>query len=170
MLFRSSLSLKYSIHFLSVSLSPASSLSSFFLNFFFSLAHWPTSSSLICSADPPQAPSLISPSPIAQSVPLSLSLSLSTSPTHASAGLNVTNPSPKPPLGFIVEAAAAFLVVGFVGFSIDPSFGFFFFPTMDWWWWWLWLRKKIGDLSFFFFSLLWTGGGGGGVGGNCGCG
>ena len=46
-------------------------------------------------------------------------------------------------LDFIVEAAAAFLVVGF---SVNPSFGF-----------------------FFFFFLLWTGGGGG-DGGGCGCG
>ena len=45
-------------------------------------------------------------------------------------------------LGFIVEVVVAFLVVGF---SVDPSFG-------------------------FFFSLLWTSGGGGGGGGSCGYG
>ena len=66
-------------------------------------------------------------------------------------------------LGFIVEATAAFLIVGFVGFFVDSSF--FFFSC---WWWWLFVAvAEEKDWRFeFFFPLLWIGGGGGG----CGCG
>ena len=71
-------------------------------------------------------------------------------------------------LGFIIEAAAAFLVMGF---SVDPSFGcFFFLPCCG-----LVVVVVVAVAEekdsrfgfFFFFSLLWTGGGGGG---GCGCG
>ena len=60
-------------------------------------------------------------------------------------------------LGFIVKVAAAFLRP-LLWFSVDPSFGFFFFALREfdcrgvgvaWWvrWVWAWL---------IFFSLLWA--------------
>ena len=76
-------------------------------------------------------------------------------------------------LGFIIEAAAAFLSP-LLWFSVDPSFGFFFFFALrefdcrgigvaQWVGWvWAWL------IFFFFFFVMGYGGGGGG-GGCCGC-
>ena len=74
-------------------------------------------------------------------------------------------------LGFIIEAAAAFLSP-LLWFSVDPSFGFFFFFALrefdchgigvaQWVGWvWAWL------IFFFFFFVMGYGGGGGGC---CGC-
>ena len=74
-------------------------------------------------------------------------------------------------LGFIIEAAAAFLGP-LLWFSVDPSFGFFFFFCIAWIWLsWYWCclvgRVGVGLVDFFFFFFVMGYGGGGG--GCCGC-
>ena len=77
-------------------------------------------------------------------------------------------------MGFIVKAAATFLRP-LLWFSVDPSFGFFFFffalrefdcrgVGVAWWvrWVWAWL--------IFFVFVMGCGGGGGGYGCGCVCG